>query len=172
MSQQRALTVRKANHDLGCISQSAASTSREAILLQPRATLPQKAESRNRTKQLCHQRTETVPFQLPSRWEPGGPAGVQGPQPARDSQELHGTTFVCLEGLSLYLTPALLSLKPRLLPASSHPRGTCSFLNCWFLLLFQSLSAALSLSQPWELIFSSANLQESQHYHLKLVFDA
>lgn len=92
MSQQRALTVKKSNHDLGCISKSAADTLREAIPLQPGATSPLKVECRNQTKQLCHHRTETAPSNRPAGGNPGDPQ-------ARTDSSRPGTRQSCMAQL-------------------------------------------------------------------------
>lgn len=129
MSQQRALKSEKGHHDLGCTSHTAASTSRKAICFSPEQPCPRRWKAETQLSSFVTS-AGRLRLPVPSRWEPGGPAGVQGPQPAGDSRELHGTTSACLEGRGLYPTPAPLSLKPRLLLASSLPRGTRSFLNC------------------------------------------
>lgn len=93
------------------------------------ATLPWNVESRSQTKQLC---LWDGTFQPLCRWNPRicRCAGT-----TENPWESQGTAAVCLGGLSLCPTPALVSLKIHLLLELSPPHGT--FLNCRFLLLYQ-----------------------------------
>lgn len=188
--QQCALIVKKAKHTPGCISQSAASTQREAILALPMACV---------RLHLVHQVWQTLTnwskwraFRLDRCWITmqtdmalsdllhldllwaGGWTG--GSLPAwvilQSHAEICTVTIFLSWGRRAWasISAQHLSLKLRCLPMLSSAPGKCPFLSWCFLMLPQSFSATLSLSKLWELISSSANPQESQHYHLELGF--